>query len=222
MEDKTLVLIASKPGLSFIKRANALGIQSVSRKSTMLKEADTPVLTCSGVDILFDFVNIDSENFSRDLNEAIKRQPSTKYFCLIYKDVFPEEDFLAELISYNKSIKNAGCQGVLSDLTDSNFLYVACEDESSDCVSFCPEEVVSGILFFNSDVVDRIGFFDTTITDAEQAVAQFCKRCAWANFINFYIPSQCCISAAKKIALSQETHEKVAKMAKANNLYISF
>lgn len=221
MEEKTLIIIASRVDSCFAQIADMLGIESVLRKSTILEEKDISVLTCSGVDILIDFVNIDSENFSRDINQAIKRNKA-RYFCLIYQDVFPEEDFLAELISYNKSINNAGCQGILSDLTDSNFLYVTSEDESSDCVSFCPEEIVSGMLFFNSDVIERVGFFDTTISCKEQAIAQFCKRCAWANFINFYIPSQCCISTAKKITLSEETHEKVLRMAKANNLYISF
>lgn len=144
------------------------------------------------------------KSYSEAINEAV-RIVYQKYCVVFPVNAFVQNNWLEDLIHYQKLVPNAGICSIRSGKEHLHFMPLIhkCdsmpEDELKN-VLISDTNSVEGILCFERSKCDQIGFFDEKLLHRGFEQHEFCFRIASMGLNNFYIRKQTCL----KIPLSNE------------------
>jgi GT2 family glycosyltransferase len=107
------------------------------------------------------------------------------FICLPNTDILMSNNWLSDLIRWNKKIENSGVVGIHCEGEEGYPLHV-----DGELIYKRNNNTVDGVCLFKKKLLDSIGGFDETYGRYGMEDADFAVRAFLSGHINYYIPKQ--------------------------------
>ena len=158
------------------------------------------------------------------------------YICLVGNDILVNENWLSDLVYYNKSIIKSGLTSIYCLLDKGQLTSKLSNEDNLMNVWQNENNLVYGITLFNKDIFQEIGYFDESLGLYGCEDSQFAWRLTMLGYHNYYVPGQSSIHIGNDVNENSEYRkqknvnlkiaetrliESIEKMKKTKKYYIS-
>ena len=164
-----------------------------------------------------------------ELYNSAFRMATGEYVCILQTGLFLKKDWLVELIYYNNLVNKSGVVSIPNNLSELEMLPLPHSDNENLINVFVNKEnTVEGVYFFQRQLLYLVGAFDESVLLVGHEISQFCARCVFSGYFNFYLPTDTCLNMMKnryvdvsEYALGKENQKnRIAEMKSVNNFYL--
>jgi len=151
------------------------------------------------------------------------------YVCILQTGLFLKKDWLVELLYYHSIVEKSGVASIPYDLSELELLPLLNSDNENLINVFVNKEnTVEGVCLFDRQLLYLVGGFDESVLLVGHEISQFCNRCVFSGYFNFYLPSDTCLNMNKnkyvkiaKYELGKENQKNtISEMKSIKNFYI--
>lgn len=164
-----------------------------------------------------------------ELYNSAFRMATYDYICVLQTGLFLKKDWLVELMYYNNIVDKSGVVSIPYDLLELEMLPLPHSDNENLINVFVNKEnTVEGVYFFQRQLLYLVGAIDESVSLVGHEISQFCARCVFSGYFNFYLPTDTCLNINKnryvdvsEYALGKENQRnRIAEMKSVNNFYL--
>lgn len=137
-----------------------------------------------------------------------------EYVCVISNNVFPQKNWLSEIIFNYENIKNSGVVSICNDVTDANCIpLVNHENDTFHNVIVPQDNLIKNecLYVFLREHLFLIGGFDTTSHLYGNEFKHLQLRYSYMLYNNYYIPNQSVVTINEEEYLDENLQEKSNK-----------
>jgi len=165
-----------------------------------------------------------------ELYNSVFKMATGDYVCLLQTGLFFKRDWLVELMYHHSIVAKSGVASIPSDISELEMLPLPHSDNENLINVFVNNEnTVDGVCFFDRQLLYLVGAFDESVSLIGHEISQFCTRCVFSGYFNFYLPTESCLNMnkhrfinASEYAISKENQKNtIAEMKSVNNFYIA-
>jgi GT2 family glycosyltransferase len=140
---------------------------------------------------------------SKGFNKLFK-ECKGDYICLVGNDILVNDNWLLDLVYYNKSVLGSGLTAIYCLLDKGQLTSKLTNDDNLINVWQNQNNMVYGITLFNKDIFKDIGFFDERLGMYGCEDSQFAWRLTMKGYHNYYVPGQSSIHIGNDIDENSE------------------
>lgn len=126
------------------------------------------------------------------------------HICLVGNDILVNENWLSDLVYYNKSVLKSGLTSIYCLLDKGQLTAKLSNDDNLINVWQNQNNLVYGITLFNRDIFKEIGCFDESLGLYGCEDSQFAWRLTMLGYQNYYVPGQSSIHIGNDIDENSE------------------
>lgn len=216
--------ITKEPVKKYINTICGLQVEIIiGIKTSSIFQSDYEWL-CNIADRIF---SIGDDVSSADAYNLLFQNCSNEYICVLKNHFFTEQNWLQELIYFQKNIQKSGVVSIASNFLSCEFIPMLSTNEENMIGVFLSKDEameVVGAYLFDKQLLFLVGAFDNSDSLNGYEFLQWQMRCTRLGFHNFYIPTQSCIQVSEpKIYDSEKlqlVNNSVEEMRKNRNFYI--
>jgi hypothetical protein len=163
-----------------------------------------------------------------ELYNSVFRMVTGDYVCIIQTGFFLKKDWLVELMYYYTSVDKSGVASIPYDLSKLEMLPLPSSDNENLINVFSNKEnTADGVCFFDRQLLYLVGAFDESVSLVGHEISQFCVRCVFSGYFNYYLPTDTCLNMNNdkyidynEYAVGKENQRiTIAEMKSAKNFY---
>ena len=163
-----------------------------------------------------------------ELYNSVFRMATGEYVCLLQTGFYLQKDWLVELMYYYTSIDKSGVVSIPYNLSELQMLPLPSSDNENLINVFTnTENTADGISIFNRQLLYLVGAFDESVLLVGHEISQFCVRCTFSGYFNYYIPTDTCLNFNNnryldsfEYALGKDNKKiTISEMKSAKNFY---
>ena len=152
---------------------------------------------------------------ARGFNKLFK-EASGDYICTVGNDILVNENWLSDLVYYNKAIQQSGLTSIYCLLDKGTLTTKLTNDDGMLNVWQNDKNMVYGVTLFNKNLLKIVGFFDESLGLYGCEDSQYAWRLSMLGYHNYYIVGQTSIHIGNDLQEDSEYRE-----SKNNNLKIA-
>ena len=138
------------------------------------------------------------------------------YICTVGNDILVDENWLSDLVYYNKTIQKSGLTSIYCLLDKGQLTPKLSNEDTLINVWQNKNNLVYGVTLFNKEIFKEVGYFDERLGLYGCEDSQFAWRLSMLGYENYYIPGQSSIHIGNDMG-----EESEYRKSKTDNLKIA-
>jgi GT2 family glycosyltransferase len=151
--------------------------------------SDNPPVKCKNMAHISITKSDKNIGIAAGFNYLLKKVDTPKV-CFLTNDILVKEDWLLDLVHYNKQVDKSGLTSIYCEGDRGAFSPLLTQNDMFTHVWQPLNKVTSGISLINSSALELVGEFDETLGIYGREREQFAKRLNFLGLYNYYVPNQ--------------------------------